>query len=169
MKKYQQTIATGIVVLIGLLFAVFWEGDPDLGKALKERRSGQVSTETKSAPKSKTKVEEKEEKGLKKAANKKVEKKKQILVKGPKGQEDITATLRRIERGEKFPHRNDGGVFRNREKRLPLEKRNYYREFVHPTKGRRGPGAQRIVIGDKKEIYYTPDHYETFQRVKNEN
>ncbi len=157
------------MVLIGLLFAVFWKGDADLGKALDKRRSGQVSPDKNLKSKPKTTLNKKDEKLLKKSPTEKVEKQKQILVKGPKGEEDISGTLSRIERGEKFPHRNDGGVFRNREKRLPLEKRNYYREFVHPTKGRRGPGAQRIVIGDKKEIYYTPDHYETFQRVKNEN
>ncbi|MBQ3636617.1 MAG: hypothetical protein II951_13530 [Bacteroidales bacterium] len=28
------------------------------------------------------------------------------------------------------------------------------------------PGLQRIVVGAKGEIYYTPDHYQTFIRIK---
>lgn len=160
MKKHQRTLSTGVVVLIGLLFAYFYKGNLDLGKTLDRNRPRQISTPKENEPKGKKTA-------LKKVVPKKVQKSTSILVEGPKGEEDISGTLDRIERGEKFPHRNDGGVFRNREKRLPLKKRNYYHEFVHPTKGRRGPGAQRVVIGTEKEIYYTPDHYETFQRVKN--
>jgi guanyl-specific ribonuclease Sa len=74
--------------------------------------------------------------------------------------------------GEKFPHRNDGSVFKNRplpgEKvpELPVKPEGYYREFVHSTAGIDGPGAQRVVIGRGGEIYYTPDHYKTFVEVK---
>ena len=88
-----------------------------------------------------------------------------IWVEGPRGRVDLSATLDRIERGIKHPHRNDGSVFQNRERRLPDKPRNYYREFVHPTPGQRGPGAQRVVIGSAGEVYYTRDHYETFERV----
>ena len=87
------------------------------------------------------------------------------IVRGPGGTIDIASTLERIERGEKYPHRNDGSVFQNRERRLPTQRRGYYREYVHPTPGRRGPGAQRVVIGEQEEIFYTPDHYKSFQRV----
>ena len=86
-------------------------------------------------------------------------------VEGPNGRLDIAPTLERIERGEKHPHRNDGSVFQNRERRLPGKPRGYYREFVHPTPGSSGPGAQRVVIGDDRDVWYTPDHYETFQSV----
>jgi filamentous hemagglutinin len=37
-----------------------------------------------------------------------------------------------------------------------------YREFVHPTPGVNGPGAQRIIQGKSGELYYSPDHYGTF-------
>ena len=85
---------------------------------------------------------------------------------------DLWMTLERIVAGEKFPHRNDGSVFKNRplpgEKvpELPVKPEGYYREFVHPTAGVGGPGAQRVVIGRGGEIYYTPDHYKTFVEVK---
>jgi guanyl-specific ribonuclease Sa len=62
-------------------------------------------------------------------------------------------------------HRNDGAEFQNRERRLPKRPAGYYREWVHPTPGLGGPGPQRIVTGGEGEIYYTPDHYRTFERL----
>lgn len=88
-----------------------------------------------------------------------------LVVAGPEGATDLAPTLERIRRGEAHPHRNDGSVFQNRERLLPSRPRGYYREFVHPTRGRSGPGAQRIVIGREGEVYYTPDHYESFIRI----
>lgn len=90
---------------------------------------------------------------------------KTLIVQGPRGRTDLVPTLLRIERGEKHSHRNDGSVFQNREKRLPRKARGYYREYVHPTRGMRGPGPQRLVIGNGDEVYYTADHYETFRRI----
>lgn len=80
--------------------------------------------------------------------------------------DDLSSTIRRIEKGVKFPHRNDGAVFRNREGLLPVKHSTYYREYVHPTPGLEGPGPQRIVIGENFEIFYTPNHYKTFIRIK---
>jgi guanyl-specific ribonuclease Sa len=75
---------------------------------------------------------------------------------------DVGPTLDRISRCQRFPHRNDGSVFQNREGLLPAQPPGYYTEYVHPTPGVNGPGGQRIVIGRGGEIYYTPDHYGTF-------
>lgn len=36
------------------------------------------------------------------------------------------------------------------------------REYVHPIDGQRFPGPHRVIIGSDGEIYYTPDHYQTF-------
>jgi uncharacterized Zn-binding protein involved in type VI secretion len=80
--------------------------------------------------------------------------------------EFLKPTFERINAGQKFPHRNDGAVFKNREGKLPSQPAGYYREYVHPTPGAKGPGAQRIVIGQGGEAYYTPDHYKSFTRVK---
>ncbi len=79
-----------------------------------------------------------------------------------RGTIDLTESIRRIRAGERHPHRRDGGVFQNRERRLPLHPRGYYREWVHPTAGERGPGPQRLVTGRSEEWYYTPDHYRSF-------
>lgn len=81
------------------------------------------------------------------------------------GTVELADTLERISRGERGSHGNDGSVFQNRERRLPQKPSGYYREWVHPTPKQRGPGPQRIVTGEGGEIYYTPDHYETFQRL----
>ncbi|MDC3958221.1 hypothetical protein KEG38_30460 [Polyangium jinanense] len=81
------------------------------------------------------------------------------------GTVDLKPTLDRIRSKGSFPHKNDGSVFRNREGKLPSERPDYYREYVHPTPGVSGPGPQRIVVGDGGEIYYTPDHYGSFIRL----
>lgn len=82
-----------------------------------------------------------------------------------RGTVDLRETLDRIERGERNSHPNDGSVFQNRERRLPRKASGYYHEWVHPTPNQRGPGPQRIVTGEDGELYYTPDHYETFERL----
>jgi RHS repeat-associated protein len=75
---------------------------------------------------------------------------------------DVRPTIDRINSGGTFPHRNDGSIFGNREGLLPAQPHGYYREYVHPTPGSSGPGSQRIVQGQGGELYYTPDHYQTF-------
>jgi ribonuclease T1 len=64
-----------------------------------------------------------------------------------------------------FPHDKDGTVFHNYEGRLPERSDGYYREYTVDTPGVRGRGARRIVTGDGGEVFYTDDHYETFQAV----
>jgi ribonuclease T1 len=81
------------------------------------------------------------------------------------GDIDLGSTLERIKKGEKFPHRNDGATFGNRERRLPQKPPGYYKEYVVPTPDLRGPGPQRLVIGEKGEVYYTSNHYASFKRV----
>lgn len=83
-----------------------------------------------------------------------------------RGPIDLRPTLARIRAGQHYPHRDDGTVFSNRERRLPQRPPGYYREYVHPTAGIPGPGPQRVVIGSGGEVYYTPDHYQSFQQVK---
>ena len=83
-----------------------------------------------------------------------------------KGAIDLQPTLDRIARGEKNSHRNDGSTFGNRERRLPQKPSGYYTEYVHPTKGISGPGPQRVIVGKGDDIWYTPDHYETFKKIK---
>ncbi|MDO5581798.1 MAG: ribonuclease domain-containing protein [Planctomycetia bacterium] len=75
---------------------------------------------------------------------------------------DLTQTIERIASGTRDEHRNDGTEFRNRERRLPKEQNCYYTEFVHRIGYGRSPGAHRIIIGQAGDIWYTPDHYQSF-------
>lgn len=72
------------------------------------------------------------------------------------------ATWALIQRGGPFPHRRDGIVFGNFEKRLPQRPRGTYREYTVPTAGLSHRGARRLVTGPPGELYYTRDHYESF-------
>lgn len=84
-------------------------------------------------------------------------------------------TLRLIRHGGPFPYpRNDGVVFGNFERRLPAQRRGYYREYTVPTPGSRDRGARRIIAGEgdernvatSGEYYYTGDHYRSFRRIR---
>lgn len=78
---------------------------------------------------------------------------------------NLDLSVQRIQNKESYPHKNDGAVFKNNEGYLPPSKDpNYYREYVHPTPGVKGPGPQRIITGSRGEWYYTPDHYKIFIR-----
>ena len=83
-----------------------------------------------------------------------------------RGDVDLQPTIDRIERRKRLRFSHDGSVFENRERRLPSKLSGYYREFIHPTPDDDGPGGQRVVVGREGEIYYTPDHYKTFRRVR---
>lgn len=85
---------------------------------------------------------------------------------------DLQPTLNRIASGGKFPHKNDGSIFKNfapkgrTDPLLPVKPQGYYREFVHPTPGVNGPGAMRIVTGQGGEMWFTPDHYKSFIPIR---
>jgi guanyl-specific ribonuclease Sa len=78
---------------------------------------------------------------------------------------ELQKTLDLIARGGPFPYRNDGVVFANRERRLPQQKRGYYREYTVVTPRAQDRGARRVVRGNGGETYYTRDHYRTFVRI----
>jgi ribonuclease T1 len=83
-----------------------------------------------------------------------------------RGDVDLAPVLARIETGVRDPHRNDGGVFGNREGRLPEQRRGYYREYVVRTPGITHAGPQRLIVGAGGELYYTSDHYTTFHEIR---
>ena len=80
--------------------------------------------------------------------------------------DELQPTLNRIAKGEKFPHRNDGAIFKNKEMMLPKKEVGYYKEYVHPTPGVNHAGLRRIIIGSKGEVWFTRDHYKIFIRIK---
>lgn len=79
-------------------------------------------------------------------------------------------TLDLIKRGGPFPYAKDGATFGNYERVLPKQNRGYYHEYTVPTPRVRNRGARRIVVGGEptatRDLYYTGDHYQTFQRIK---
>jgi guanyl-specific ribonuclease Sa len=79
---------------------------------------------------------------------------------------EAVATLRRVEAGGPFAHRQDGGIFQNRERRLPPQPRGYYREYTVETPGSRDRGARRLISGGRPpvEYFYSDDHYRSFRR-----
>jgi hypothetical protein len=86
---------------------------------------------------------------------------------------DLKPTLDRVARGVAHPHRNDGSTFKNLpdastgNRGLPVAPyEGYYTEWVVPTPGVSHAGVQRLVTGAKGEIWYSPDHYKTFIRIK---
>jgi filamentous hemagglutinin len=87
-----------------------------------------------------------------------------------KGPVDLRPTIQRI--GQPGPRlgSHDGGVFRNNFRNggsgLRPQRPGYYREFVVPTPGVQGPGQQRLVVGQRGEMYYTPNHYQSFRQVR---
>jgi guanyl-specific ribonuclease Sa len=77
-------------------------------------------------------------------------------------------TIALIQREGPFPHRQDGGLFGNREGRLPRKPRGWYREYTVDTPGLRHRGARRIVTGGDppREWFYSDDHYDSFRRFE---
>ena len=90
------------------------------------------------------------------------------------GPVDVKTTIDRIRADSKLPEQNDGGIWTNTQKSLPTAPSGYYHEFVvWPSAntadrpyGINFPGPMRLVIGKNGEIYFTGDHYSTFQKVK---
>ena len=83
-----------------------------------------------------------------------------------RGDVNLAPTLKRIESGKRLRFSHDGIVFENRERRLPTRPSGYYHEFVQPTPGDDGPGAQRVVLGAEGEVFYSSDHYRSFRRIR---
>ncbi len=78
----------------------------------------------------------------------------------------VAETLDLVDAGGPFPYRRDGAVFMNREGRLPDRPPGYWREYTVPTPGEADRGARRLVVGRGGEVYYTDDHYGSFERIR---
>ena len=79
---------------------------------------------------------------------------------------EAVETIALIRKGGPFPYPRDGAIFGNREKRLPVYERGWYREYTVRTPGARDRGARRIVAGRDGTLYYSDDHYRSFKRVR---
>lgn len=75
-------------------------------------------------------------------------------------------TVELIDAGGPFPYPDkDGSTFGNYEGLLPDHERGYYAEYTVPTPGSYDRGARRIIAGEAGELYWTEDHYESFERI----
>ena len=74
-------------------------------------------------------------------------------------------TIALIQRGGPYPHRQDGGVFGNREGHLPSKPRGWYHEYTVDTPRLSHRGARRIITGGNpiQVWYYTSNHYDSFR------
>ena len=80
---------------------------------------------------------------------------------------EAAETVALIDAGGPFPHPGkDGSTFGNFEGLLPDRPRGYYAEYTVETPGLSHRGARRIVVGDGGELYWTEDHYESFERIR---
>ncbi len=78
----------------------------------------------------------------------------------------VETTLQNIAAGVQ-QYSRDGITFANREGLLPAEPLGYYKEYtVPPAAGAATRGAERLAVGQAGEVYYTPDHYTSFVRIK---
>ena len=86
---------------------------------------------------------------------------------------EAQVVIGKIKARSDFPYAQDGQVFSNRERILPVQARGYYHEYTVPTPGASNRGARRVIAGSgttgdvatSGEYYYTADHYRTFNRV----
>ncbi len=74
-------------------------------------------------------------------------------------------TLRLIRDGGPFPYDQDGSTFQNREGLLPDYEVGFYAEYTVETPGLSHRGARRFVVGDDGAIYWTDDHYASFEEL----
>ncbi|WP_412539900.1 ribonuclease domain-containing protein [Longispora sp. K20-0274] len=74
-------------------------------------------------------------------------------------------TLTLIDQGGPFPYKQDGVIFENRDRRLPQKASGYYHEYTVVTPGESDRGARRLITGEDGDLYYTADHYDSFQQV----
>ncbi len=80
---------------------------------------------------------------------------------------EAAETVELIEAGGPFPYpEKDGSQFGNFEGLLPERRTGYYREYTVPTAGSADRGARRIVAGSDGELYWTGDHYSSFERIR---
>lgn len=78
---------------------------------------------------------------------------------------DAQGVVEDIEDGGPFACEKDGSTFGNYEGILPARERGHYAEYTVIVDCSGNRGARRIVAGDDGELYYTADHYASFDKV----
>lgn len=89
-----------------------------------------------------------------------------IPLKSPDTVRRVEQALQDIASGNRRYSR-DGITFQNREGIPPNQSSGYYKEYtVQPQTGVTNRGTERLVIGQGGEVYYTPNHFGSFVRIK---
>lgn len=78
---------------------------------------------------------------------------------------EAAETVHLIDSGGPFPYDKDGSTFGNYEGLLPDEPVGYYKEYTVDTPGSYDRGARRIIAGEDGQLYWTEDHYESFEVI----
>lgn len=142
-----------IAALAAIAIGTFWQQ--------RDRSENAAPSHESAAQAQKPQAQAQEPAQAKKPAPSKVDE----VVRDAEERAELQKTLDLIARSGPFPYRNDGGVFSNRERRLPEQQRGYYREYTVVTPGAQNRGARRVVRGNGGETYYARDHYRTFTRI----
>ena len=79
---------------------------------------------------------------------------------------EAVETIHLIDSGGPFPYDEDGTVFGNYEGLLPPEPSGYYKEYTVETPGSSDRGARRIISGGDGRLYWTADHYASFEVIR---
>jgi ribonuclease T1 len=79
--------------------------------------------------------------------------------------EQARETLALIKRGGPFAYAQDGAVFQNRERLLPIAPRGTYREYTVRTPERADRGGRRIISSSSGQFWYSDDHYRSFRLI----
>jgi ribonuclease T1 len=78
---------------------------------------------------------------------------------------EIARVLTAVRTGAPLPYSQDGEVFENREGLLPAKPRGYYHAYTVPTPGSADRGARRLIVGADGDVWYTSDHYGSFEPI----
>lgn len=78
---------------------------------------------------------------------------------------EAAQTVHLIDSGGPFPYDEDGSTFGNYEGLLPDEPQGYYKEYTVETPGSPDRGARRIIGGSDGQLYWTDDHYASFEVI----
>ena len=74
-----------------------------------------------------------------------------------------TVTL--IDAGGPFPYDRTAPCSRTTSGCSRTSRRGYYHEYTVTTPGSTDRGARRIITGSGSEMYWTDDHYQSFERI----
>lgn len=149
MDRRRLRTAAGIVGVVAAMLVVWWldRGDDRIRKVDAPRDPPITRVEPAPAPTSPPPIEI-------------------SWISDPHERATVLRVAQQIDRGGPYDYRKDGSVFENRERRLPKRPPSYWREYTVATPGEDDRGARRLVAGERHELYYSRDHYQSFTALR---